>query len=155
MTNTANLTVTGTGTISLISASSKNFIGGSIQTYPTLNQGGTGTLRVLGSNKFANMTNTAIGRVEFDPGQTNIFTAFNLNGVLGNLLQLGANTAAQTTLQKPTAWQMGLLSFDAGNNTGLNFLASDGTMNYLSVSYINGQVSTPSVTYAGNFFAFF
>jgi hypothetical protein len=50
---------------------------------------------------------------------------------------------------------MGLLSTDAGNNTGLNFLASDGTMNYLSVSYINGQVSAPPVTYAGNFFAFF
>jgi hypothetical protein len=145
----ANLTVTGTGTISLISASNKNFIGGGIQTYPTLNQGGTGALRVLGSNKFANITNTAIGRVEFDPGQTNIFTAFNLNGVLGNLLQLGTNTAAQTTLQKSSAWLMGANSTDGGNNTGLSFTAGGG-IDYLSVSYINGTVVAP-----GNFFAFF
>jgi hypothetical protein len=146
----ANLTITGTGTISLISASSKNFVGGGIQTYPTLNQGGTGTLRVLGSNKFANITNTAIGRVEFDPGQTNIFTAFNLNGVSGNLLQLGANTAAQTTLQKSNAWLMGANSTDGGNNTGLSFTAGGG-IDYLSVSYINGTVVAPP----GNFLMFF
>jgi hypothetical protein len=150
-----NLTVTGTGTISLTSASAKTFAGGSIQTYPTLNQGGTGTLTVTGSNKFAGLTNTAIGRIQFTGGTTNEFTSFTINGVLGNLLQLGSTNTTQAILIKPTAWQMGLLSTDAGNNTGLNFLASDGTMNYLSVSYINGQVSTPSVTYAGNFFAFF
>lgn len=137
--NPTNLIVTGTGTISLISASSKNFVGGGIQTYPTLNQGGTGRLRVLGSNKFANITNTAIGRVEFDPGQTNIFTAFNLNGVSGNLLQLGANTAAQTTLQKHSEWLMGANSTNAGNNTGLSFTAGGG-IDYLSISYINGTL---------------
>ena len=150
-----NLAVTGTGTISLTSASAKTFAGSSVQTYPTLNQGGTGTLSVTGSNKFAGLTNTAIGRIQFTGGTTNEFTSFTINGVLGNLLQLGSTNTTQAILIKPSAWQMGLLSFDAGNNTGLNFLASDGTMNYLSVSYINGQVSTPSVTYAGNFFAFF
>ena len=154
-TTSTNLTVTGTGTISLTSASAKTFIGGGIQTYPILNQGGTGTLTVTGSNKFAGLTNTAIGRIEFTGGTTNEFTSFTINGVLGTLLQLGSTNTTQAILIKPSAWQMGLLSTDAGNNTGLNFLASDGTMNYLSVSYINGQVSTPSVTYAGNFFAFF
>jgi hypothetical protein len=139
-TNSTNLTVTGTGTISLTSASAKTFAGGGIQTYPTLNQGGTGALTVSGSNKFAGLTNTAIGRIQFTGGTTNQFTSFTLNGVLGNLLQLGSTNTTQAILQKPTAWQMGLLSTDAGNNTGLNFLASDGTMNYLSVSYINGQV---------------
>lgn len=57
----SNLTVTGTGTISMTSASVKTFAGGSIQTYPTLNQGGTGPLTVTGSNKFAAITNTAGG----------------------------------------------------------------------------------------------
>jgi hypothetical protein len=134
------VTVTGAGTISMTSASAKTFAGGGIQTYPTLNQGGTGTLTVSDSNKFAGLTNTAIGRIQFTGGTTNEFTSFTINGVLGNLLQLGATNTTQAILIKPTAWQMGLLSFDAGNNTGLNFLASDGTMNYLSVSYINGQV---------------
>lgn len=150
--NTAtNLTVTGTGTINLTSASAKTFAGGGIQTYPTINQGGTGALTITGSNKFARMTNTAIGSVLFTGGTTNEFTtSFSLNGAAGTPLTLGSTTTTQAILKKPTSWQMGLLSTNAGNNTGLTFLASDGTMEYLSVSYINGQV-----TYTGNFFAFF
>lgn len=154
--SSAGLTVTGTGVISLTSASSKTFAGGGVQTYPTLNQGGTGALTISGSNKFARMTNTAIGSVLFTGGTTNEFTtSFSLNGAAGTPLTLGSTTTTQAILKKPTAWQMGLLSTNAGNNTGLTFLASDGTMEYLSVSYINGQVTTPAVAYTGNFFAFF
>ena len=153
-TTSTNLTVTGAGTISLTSASAKTFIGGGIQTYPTLSQGGTGTLTVSGSNKFAGLTNTAIGRIQFTGGATNEFTSFTINGVLGNLLQLGSSSTTQAILIKPTAWLMGANSTDGGNNTGLSFTAGGG-IDYLSASYINGQVSTPSVTYAGNFFAFF
>jgi len=155
-TTSTNLTVTGTGTISLTSASSKTFAGGGIQTYPTLNQGGTGTLTVSGSNKFAGLTNTAIGRIQFTGGTTNEFTSFTISGALGNLLQLGSTNTTQAILTKPTAWNMGVLSMDMGNNTGLNFLSNDGSMEYLSVSYINGQVSSgpPPVTNTGNFFLF-
>ena len=148
-----NLTVTGAGTISLTSASAKTFAGGGIQTYPTLNQGGTGTLTVTGSNKFAGLTNTAIGRIQFSGGTNNIFNAFNISGVLGNLLPLGSTTTTQAILQKGSAWLMGANSTDAGNNTNLSFTAGGG-INYLSVSYINGTVVVP-VTYAGNFFVFF
>jgi hypothetical protein len=148
-----NLTVTGTGTISLTSASAKTFAGGGIQTYPTLNQGGTGTLTVSGSNKFAGLTNTAIGRIQFTGGTTNIFNAFNISGVLGNLLPLGSTNTTQAILQKGSAWLMGANSTDAGNNTNLSFTAGGG-IDYLSVSYINGTVVVP-VTYAGNFFVFF
>jgi hypothetical protein len=151
----SNLTVTGTGTISLTSASAKTFAGNGIQTYPTLNQGGTGTLTVSGSNKFTALTNTAIGRIQFTGGTTNQFASFTISGVLGTLLQLGSTNTTQAILIKPTAWNMGVLSTDAGNNTGLNFLSNDGTMEYLSVSYINGQISAPSTAYAGNFFVFF
>lgn len=151
--NSANLTVTGTGTISLTSASAKTFNGDGIQTYPTLNQGGTGTLTVSGSNKFAGLTNTAIGRIQFTGGTTNIFNAFNISGVLGNLLQLGSTNTTQAILQKGSAWLMGANSTDAGNNTNLSFTAGGG-IDYLSVSYINGTVVVP-VTYAGNFFVFF
>lgn len=141
-----NLTVTGTGTISMVSASSKSFAGGNIQTYPTLNQGGTGTLTVTGSNKFAGLTNTAIGRIQFSGGTTNEFTSFTISGALGNLLPLGSTNTTQAILKKPSAWNMGLLSMDMGNNTGLNFLSNDGTMEYLSVSYINGQTTASTST---------
>ena len=151
----SNITVTGTGTISLTSASAKTFAGGGIQTYPTLNQGGTGALTVTGSNKFKGLTNTAIGRIQFTGGTTNIFDSFTISGALGNLLPLGSTNTTQATLQKSTAWQMGLLSTDSGNNTGLSFLSSDGTMEYLNVSYINGTVVAPPATSTGNFFFFF
>lgn len=149
-----NLTVTGTGTISLTSSSAKTFAGGGIQTYPTLNQGGTGTLTVTGSNKFANLTNTAIGRIQFTGGTTNIFDSFNISGTSGNLLQLGSTNTTQATLQKGSAWLMGANSTDGGNNTGLSFTAGGG-IDYLSVSYINGTVVAPPATSTGNFFFFF
>ena len=143
--NIANLTVTGTGTISLTSASTKTFAGGGIQTYPTLSQGGTGTLTVSGSNKFAGLTNTAIGRIQFTGGATNEFTSFTINGVLGNLLQLGSSSGTQAILIKPTAWLVGANSTDGGNNTGLSFTAGGG-IDYLSVSYINGVVSATAIS---------
>ena len=150
-----NLTVTGTGTINLTSASAKSFSGGGIQTYPTLNQGGTGALTISGSNKFAAMTNTAIGSVLFTGGTTNEFTSsFSLNGSAVSSLTLSSTNTTQAILKKPSAWLMGLLSTNAGNNTGLTFVASDGTMEYLTVSYINGQ-TTVTYTGAGNFFPFF
>jgi hypothetical protein len=149
-----NLTVTGSGVISFGGTTQKTFIGGGIQTYPTLNQGGTGTLTVSGSNKFIGLTNTAIGRIQFTNGTTNEFTTtFNINGVAGTLLQLGSTTTAQAILVKPTAWLMGANSTNGGNNTGLSFTAGGG-IDYLSVSYINGQVSAPAATNS-NFFLMF
>ena len=147
-----NLTVTGTGTISLTSASAKTFAGGGIQTYPTINQGGTGTLTVTGSNKFTNITNSAIGRVQFTGGTTNEFGAFNLNGVLGNLLAVGSTNTTQATLNAPS-WNVGIASTDAGNNTGLSFTGL--SPNFLSISYINGVVTAAPASGYGNFFLLF
>lgn len=150
----SNLTVTGTGTISMTSASGKSFAGGGIQTYPTINQGGIGTLTITGSNRFANITDTAVGRVQFTGGTTNIFNAFNLSGDVGNLLQLGSTNTTQAILQKGSAWLMGANSTDAGNNTNLSF-TSGGGIDYLSVSYINGTVVAPPSTTNSNFLMFF
>jgi hypothetical protein len=75
-----NLTVTGTGTISLTSASAKTFTGGGVQTYPTLNQGGTGTLTVTGSNRFAAVTATTAGTVSLTSGTTNQVPLINTTG---------------------------------------------------------------------------
>jgi hypothetical protein len=153
-TTSTNLTVTGTGTISLTSASAKTFAGGGVQTYPTINQGGTGgTLTVTGSNKFANITNTAIGRVQFTGGTTNAFTAFNLNGTSTALrLALGSTNTTQAILEAPS-WNVGAGTLNSGNNTGLSFTA--GTVDFLNISRINGVVVTPPATNTGNFFAFF
>jgi hypothetical protein len=149
-----NFTVTGTGTISLTGASSKPFIGGGIQTYPTLNQGGAGTLTISSSNKFANVTNTyaATGAtsVLFTGGTTNEFDVFNLAGQAGRVCSLASTSVTQATLRKPSAWLMGANSTNGGNNTGLTFAAGGG-IDYLSVSYINGINTSPS----GNFLMFF
>lgn len=150
----ATLAFTGTGTISLTSASTKTFAGADNQGYPTLNQGGAGQLSVTGSNKFANITNTysATGAtsVLFTAGTSNEFTAFNLTGTVGKVCTLGSLTAGQAILRKLNTWYMGANSTDAGNNTNLVFSAGGG-INYLSVSYIDGEgIISPS-----NFFMLF
>jgi hypothetical protein len=130
----------------LTSASAKTFTGGDIQTYPTINQGGTGALTITGSNKFANITNTAIGSVLFTGGTTNEFTVFNLNGTsTAARLTLGSTNTTQVTLRKPSAWNVGTGSLDSGNNTGLSFTA--GSNNFLNISYVIGvDTSTLSST---------
>jgi hypothetical protein len=156
-TTSTNLTLSGTGTISLTSATAKTFAGGGIQTYPTLNQGGAGSLTVTGSNQFANITNTYASTgatsVLFTAGTTNVFTAFNLTGQATRVCTLGSVTAAQATLQKSSTWYMGANSTNGGNNTNLVFTAGGG-IDYLSVSYINGTGGTP-VSSNGNFLNFF
>jgi hypothetical protein len=135
---------TGTGVISLTKSSFKAFSGNGSTYNCTLNQGGSGQLYVTGSNTFSNITNTysATGAtsVAFAAGETNIFTAFNLTGASGRVCTLSSITAAQTTLQKGSVWQVGANSTDGGNNSGLSFVAGGG-IDYLSISYINGTVS--------------
>ena len=149
-------TVTGTGTISATGSGSKQFVGGG-GTYPTINQGGAGRLTITGSNTFANITNTysATGAtiVTFIGGTTNIFAEFNLTGSVGKVCTLNTTNLLQAILIKSTAWNVGANSTDGGNNTGLSFTAGGG-IDYLAISYINGQ-NAISTNYLGNFFAFF
>ena len=68
-----NLTVTGTGTISLTSGSAKTFRGGGIAyTDITVNQGGNGALTISGNNTFKDITNTykATGATNITLGTT-------------------------------------------------------------------------------------
>ena len=152
-----NLTVTGTGTISLTNASAKIFNGGGITTYPTLNQGGAGTLTVTGANTFANITNTAIGNITFPASTTTTVSAFNVSGNSTTRVQLrSSSTGTRFTLSDSSgtvsvdwldirdssatggaAWYAGANSLNTGNNLGWIFTAP------------------PSVSYGGNFFAFF
>lgn len=150
------LTVTGTGTISLTSASAKTFAGGDIQTYPILNQGGAGTLAVTGSNKFANITNTyksTSTTITFTGGGTNEFTSFSLSGLSGVLCAVQSTSTTKANLKKATQWYVGANSVDGGNNSNLTFTAGDG-IDYLSFAYINGIPAIPSTSNA-NFFMLF
>lgn len=153
-TDPTNLTILGTATVNFTSSLAKFWESTGLDTTLTINQGSTSTLTIRGSNKFANLTNTAIGRIQFIGGTTNEFTNFSINGIAGNLLPLGSSNTVQVILKKPTAWNVGANSTNAGNNTGLSFTA--GGNDYLSVSYVNGQLSAaPTSAYFGNFFLFF
>ena len=139
-----NLTVTGTGTISLTSASAKTFAGGSANySGITLNQGGAGDLTITGSNTFGNITNTVQpATVLFTAGTTSTFSNFSLSGTAGNLITIGSVTAASHTLSKASGtvsgdylsisrstatggalWYAGANSTNGGNNTGWIFTA--------------------------------
>jgi len=95
--NTTNLTVTGTGTLSLTSASAKNFIGGNFNySGITLNQGGAGTLTVSNDNFFANITNTysATGATTIRFNTTTQRVAdFTATGTAGNVLTIQGSSA--------------------------------------------------------------
>jgi hypothetical protein len=97
--NTAtNLTVTGTGTISLTSASAKTFAGGGANySGITLNQGGAGALTISGNNTFKDITNTysATGATTIALGATTqTVTQWSGTGEAGRLLTLSGTSAA-------------------------------------------------------------
>ncbi len=102
-TNVANLTVTGTGTVSLTSASAKTFAGGSVSYAGiTLNQGGSGSLTITGNNTFADITNTysttaattiALGNTTQRVGK------FTASGAAGKVLTVtGTSASSPATL---------------------------------------------------------
>ncbi len=102
-TTSTNLTVTGTGTISLTSASAKTFAGGGVAyTDITLNQGGAGTLTISGNNTFANITNTysATGATTINFGTTTqTVGSFTATGEAGRVLTLtGTSASSPATL---------------------------------------------------------
>jgi hypothetical protein len=94
--STASLTVTGTGTISLTSASAKTFAGGGISyTNITLNQGGAGTLTISGNNTFKTISSTAAGANTIAMGTTTqrVTTSWTASGSAGNILTVQGSSA--------------------------------------------------------------
>lgn len=87
-----NLTTSGTGVISMTSASAKTFVGGG-RSYPTLNQGGAGALTITGANTFANITNTVQpATITFPASTTTTVSAFSVSGTSGNLITINSST---------------------------------------------------------------
>jgi hypothetical protein len=163
MTAATNLTVTGTGTISLTSASAKTFAGGGIAyTNITLDQGGAGALTISGNNTFANITNTysATGATNITIGTTTQrVTQWTATGAAGRVL----------TVQGTSASSPGTLILTGGTDPNVDYLAVTGVRAYSLVdtwyaganSTNNGslgwyfQAGVPVVTSTGNFLFFF
>jgi len=95
---------TGTGSISMTSASAKTFVGGGSTYNCTLNQGGAGTLTITGANTFSNITNTVQpAQITFPASTTTTFTNFSLSGTAGNLITLrSSSSGTRFTLSKST-----------------------------------------------------
>jgi hypothetical protein len=134
-TTSTNLTITGTGVISLTSASAKTFAGGGFANYPTLNQGGAGALTITGSNTFNDITN-AYGAVSatsilFTAGTTSTFANWNASGTAGKLLTIRSVTAATHTLSKAS----GIVSASYLSLT--NSIATGGATWYAGVDSTN------------------
>jgi len=134
---TSSLTITGTGTISLTSASAKTFAGGGISySGITLDQGGAGTLTISGNNTFKNITNTysATGATNITLGTTTqTVTQFTGTGTSGKVL----------TIQGTSASSPGTLILSSGTVTTPDYLAITGVRAYsLSSTWYAGANST-------------
>jgi hypothetical protein len=92
-----NFTFTGTGTLNLTSAFSKNFFGN--VSYPdlTVNQGGAGVLNFTGSNTFKTITNTysATGATTIALGATTqtLTSPWTATGAAGRVLTISGTSA--------------------------------------------------------------
>jgi len=142
----SNFTTSGTGSISMNSASSKTFAGGGFTYTCALNQGGSGTLVITGANTFDDITNTnATASTITFPNTTTSVSAFSAEGTVGNLLTLSRTGASGTfTLAyigssrvdsdylsisnseatPSNTWYAGTNSTDGGGNTGWTFTAA-------------------------------
>lgn len=147
-TNFTTTAGTGTGAISMTSASAKTFVGGGSTYNCNLNQGGAGALTITGSNTFNSITNTTQpATVTFTSGTTQTVSNFGLSGTLGNLITINSTTpGSQATLSKSSgtvgAFYLSIQDSNAvggatwnaynsssnGNNTGWNFISFENGM---------------------------
>ena len=140
-----NLTVTGTGTISLTSASPKTFAGGGVSySGITLNQGGAGTLTITGNNTFANITNTykATGATTIALGTTTQRVgAFGASGEAGRVLTVtGSSATNPATLVFTGSGQATTPTTDYLTITGVRAYSLDTTWYAGSNSTNNGSL---------------
>ena len=144
------LTISGSGIISLTSSSAKGFSGGTLSIpNVTLNQGGAGTLTLYNSFTFKNITNTyaATGAtaISFSSGYTTTVSQFTASGTAGNLLTLsGGGTLALTG--------GGTVSVDYITVSGVIFTpgpATDGSTPYVWYLGANSSKSSSGQTSTG------
>jgi len=134
---------TGTGVISMNSASAKTFVGGGSTYNCTLQNAGAGALTVTGNNTFTTISNSVQPTTfTFGSGSTQTVTNWSVNGTAGNLVTINATSTSQASLSKSSgvvtsnyldlqysnatggATWYALNSLDSGNNTGWNGVGS-------------------------------
>lgn len=143
--NGKSVTITDTGTIRVRA----NFDGGDGVQYPTVDIGST-SVTFTGSGTFKNITNsyksTGATTVRFTSGTVNSFTSFDLAGEASRICTLtstSTSSKAGLVLTSGAPINAGSTSTDAGNNSGVLFTGA-GPSGYLSVSYINSNISQSS-----------
>ena len=104
-TSSTNMTMSGTGTVSLISASAKTFnAAGAITTFPfTINNGGAGQLSIthISGSTYTGFSNTVQPTsFNFTSGSTYYLSNFNVNGVSGSLVTLTSSSTTAAILNK-------------------------------------------------------
>lgn len=122
----SNITVTGSGTIKLTSASTKTFIGGNLAyTNITLDQGGAGQLNITGNNTFKDITNTSgVANTISFAATTTTLSQFSAAGTSGNLLTIsGTSNASPATL-----------IYTGTGTVGSNYLSVNGIKAYATTS---------------------
>ena len=125
---TTNLTISGTGTISLTGASAKSFNGGGASySGITLNQGGAGALTIIGNNTFKDITNSYSGTgatsIGFAATSTTL-SAFTATGAAGNLLTISGTSAASPAT----------LIYTGASTVGSNYLTVNNVRAYPTTS---------------------
>jgi fibronectin-binding autotransporter adhesin len=131
-----NLTITGTGTITLTGATAKTFAGGGLSySGITLNQGGAGALTISGNNTFANISNTYKAT-----GATNI-TLGTTTQTVGSFTASGEATRV-LTLQGTSSTSPGTLVYSGSGS------ATSATTDYLTLTGVRAY-SLATTWYAG------
>lgn len=144
--NTSNLTITGTGTISLNSNSAKTFSGSSLNYgNVTLNQGGLGVLTITGDNSFKDITNSIKSTA-----------ASTIN--IGTTIQKVSQFTAAGELTRPLSitsgsiLNVGRLIYTGSANVSTNFVSLTGIRAYpLINTWYAGQNSINNGTLGWTF----
>jgi hypothetical protein len=165
-TTATNLTITGTGTITLTGATAKTFAGGGLSySGITLNQGGAGTLTISGNNTFANISNTykAAGATNITlSATTQTVGSFTASGEVGRVLTIqGTSSTSPCTLIYTGAGQATTATTDYLTLTGVRAYPLATTW-YAGVNSTNNgslgwlfEVAPIVIAGIGNFFLMF
>lgn len=148
----------GTSTIRMTSTLPKTFIGAG-ESYHNLQQGGSGTLTVTGSNSFNDITSTSRpSTISLTAGSTQTVANFTLSGTAGNLMTLNSTAAGSpATLSKSSGTvsvsYLTLVDSTATGGAIWNAYTSDGNVDGGGNSGWN--FISAVVAAVGAFFAFF
>lgn len=154
-TNPTNYTTTagtGTGKISLTSASAKTFVGGGSTFNCTLSNDGAGALTITGSNTFTTLANgVQPTSFLFTAGTTTTLTNWSISGTAGNLVTIGSVTAASHTLSKSSG------TVDA-DYLSISYSTATGGATWNAANSVNGGNNSGWIfgnVVAGQFFQLF